>query len=124
MRLSRDRFTLSLTRRIPAMTPVSGLGCKRGEHGFSLIMTAVTFVVTLGMLGLAIEMGRMFILKNELQAYADAAAMAAATRLDGTQTGIQDAESYAQSGPLTSVPNGAMMQTQTVSNVVTAYGAT
>jgi uncharacterized membrane protein len=43
------------------------------------------------MCGLAVVVGRMYIAKNETQAYADSAALDAATKLDGSAAGIQAA---------------------------------
>ena len=41
--------------------------------------------------GLGIDIGRMYLVKSELQAFADAASLSAALRLDGTDQGIQGA---------------------------------
>jgi Flp pilus assembly protein TadG len=58
-----------------------------------LIMTAVMTVVLFALLGMAIDLGRMFIVKHEAQVFADSAALAAALKLDGTQTGASNASS-------------------------------
>lgn len=50
-------------------------------------MTAGALTMT-GVLGMAFDIGRMYIAKSELQSFADAAALAAALRLDGQSTGI------------------------------------
>jgi Flp pilus assembly protein TadG len=63
------------------------------EHGFVLITMALAAVALIGVLGLAVDMGRMFIAKNETQAYCDSAALAAALALDGSTTGIANAQS-------------------------------
>jgi hypothetical protein len=60
--------------------------------------------VLIGMAGLALDLGRMYVAKNELQGFADAAALAAAFELDGTSQGIARATAVATSGPGT-VPN-------------------
>jgi hypothetical protein len=44
-----------------------------------------------GMLGLSVDLGRMYIARNEAQAYADSAAMSAAVELDGSLAGLQRA---------------------------------
>lgn len=49
--------------------------------------------------GLAVDLGRIFVTKTELQRYADAAAIAAAFELDGTAAGITDAINTASTGP-------------------------
>jgi Flp pilus assembly protein TadG len=53
-------------------------------------MAASAFAL-IAILGLAVDVGRMFIAKNEAQAYCDSAALAAALALDGTTTGITNA---------------------------------
>ena len=76
------------------------------------------------MLGLAIDVGRMFVYKNELQTFADASALAAVAQLDGTQSGVQGADSTATAGPLgTTKPNGYNFDTVTVSTVTTGYAS-
>jgi Flp pilus assembly protein TadG len=95
---------------------------KLGDRGFILPLLAVCLVVMLGMLGLAIDLGRMFICKNELQTFADASALAAVAQLDGTQSGVEGANATATAGPLgTTKPNGYNFDTVAISNVTTGY---
>ena len=63
----------------------------RGRRGYILVMTSLSLTFLLGICGLAIDIGRMYIAKNEAQAYADSGALAAAQQLDGTSTGITNA---------------------------------
>lgn len=99
-------------------------GSKRGQEGFSLLMIAVCTTVMVGMLGLAFDLGRMFIVKNELQTFVDASAIAACRQMVGTQSSIQAAHSTATTGPLSSTtPNGWNFDTSTVSNVTDTYAA-
>lgn len=78
----------------------------------------------IGMLGLAIDLGRMFIYKNELQTFVDASALAACAKLDGTSTGVQAADSVATSGPLGgTVPNGWNFDTVPITDIATSYAA-
>jgi len=63
------------------------------KRGFIVLVTAVALVVLIGMLGLAVDLGRVYIVKNESQAFADLAAIAAARHLNGKQTGIDKANS-------------------------------
>lgn len=56
-----------------------------------LIMIAVAAVALVAAIGLAVDLGRMFIVKNETQAFCDSAALAAALALDGTSAGISNA---------------------------------
>ena len=62
------------------------------EHGFVLVTMAVAAIALIAVLGLAVDVGRMFIAKNETQTYCDSAALAAALALDGTTTGITNAK--------------------------------
>src|SRR5258708_34460664 len=73
---------------------------RRGERGFSLVLLCLALFVMLGMLGLAIDLGRTFIYKTELQTFADGSALAAVSRLDGTGTGVQGANTKGPAGPL------------------------
>ncbi len=76
-----------------------------------------------GMLGLATDVGRMFIYKNELQTFADASALAAITKIDGSQAGVANAQSVATAGPLgTTRPNGCNFDTIAITNVTSLYG--
>jgi Flp pilus assembly protein TadG len=94
----------------------------KNQRGFSLAMLAVSATVMFGMLGLAVDVGRMFILKNELQTFADASALAACAKLDGSGSGITAADTIAKQGPLgTTVPNGYNFDTVAITNVTTAY---
>ncbi len=69
-----------------------------GERGFVLVSTAVCLPVIVGMLGLTVDVGRLYITKTELQSYVDSAAIAAAYELNGTSQGITNAITVAQSG--------------------------
>jgi Flp pilus assembly protein TadG len=76
-----------------------------------------------GMLGLTFDVGRMFIAKNELQTFADAAALAAAADLTGAKSGMQGANDVALTGPLGATrPNAVGFETNRITNVTTAYG--
>ena len=62
------------------------------REGFALVMTAICIIVLIGMMGLAVDLGRAFIVKNEAQAFTDAAALAAAIQLNGSSKGIANAK--------------------------------
>jgi hypothetical protein len=64
---------------------------RQRQSGFVLITMAAACIAMLGALGLAVDMGRIFIAKSETQAYVDAQAVAAALQLDGADTGITNA---------------------------------
>src|SRR5215471_19930106 len=72
----------------------------RKERGFTLLTTAVCAVCIFGMAGLAVDVGRLYITKNEAQSYADSAALYAAQQLNGTAAGLTAAD--------TAVTNSAM----------------
>jgi len=63
------------------------------KRGYILVATALSLTFLLGVGGLAIDIGRMYITKNETQAYVDSACLAAAKQMDGTSAGITNAKS-------------------------------
>jgi Flp pilus assembly protein TadG len=64
-------------------------GAQRGQIA---ILTALSLLVLIGMGGLAIDVGRLMIVKTELQNAADACALAAARELDGQADALTRAE--------------------------------
>lgn len=99
---------------------------KQSERGFSLIMIAACSVVMFGMLGLTIDLGRVYISKNELQAFVDASSVAATLQLNGTQAGLVAADAAAASGPVgpTGTYNGWNFDSAKVSTPVVSYSTT
>lgn len=63
------------------------------KRGFVLVTVGVCLVAMMAMLGLAVDIGRMYIVRNESHAYVDAASLTAALQLDGTAIGISRATS-------------------------------
>jgi hypothetical protein len=61
---------------------------RKRQHGFVLIAMSVSMLLLLAVIGLAFDLGRIYIARNEAQVFTDAAAMAAAAKLDGTAAGI------------------------------------
>jgi len=61
------------------------------QRGAIAIMTALLLPVLIGVLALAIELGRIYNRKVEMQSVADAIAISAAKKLNGTSSGIDDA---------------------------------
>ena len=53
------------------------------RKGFTLIATGFCVISLMGMLGLAFDLGRVYITKNETQSFTDTAALAAALKLNG-----------------------------------------
>ncbi len=78
-----------------------GLKSSRGprRNGFVLLAVAGCLLCLIGFVGLCVDLGRLYISKNELQAYSDAAALAANQELDGTDEGIVRARSIASNYP-------------------------
>lgn len=58
------------------------------DRGFVLIAMSVALMLLVAMMGLAFDVGRIYIARNEAQVFTDAAAMTAAAKLDGTPAGI------------------------------------
>jgi uncharacterized membrane protein len=71
--------------------------------------------------GLGIDLGRMYLIKSELQAFADAAALSAALRLDGTDQGIEGARQAP--AELAAGPNAMMwdMGTRPITEIATSF---
>src|SRR5215467_10716857 len=90
----------------------------RREAGFTLLTTAVSALAIFGMAGLAIDLGRMYITKNEAQSFADSAALYAAQQLDGTTTGLTNANHAVSTNP-----NGWNFGTTAFSSTITEYSA-
>jgi hypothetical protein len=65
---------------------------KNPQRGFVLIFLTLSLGLLLGVAGLAVDIGRMYIGKSEAQSFCDAAALSASVNLDGTTTGITAAK--------------------------------
>jgi hypothetical protein len=104
-------------------TPARRAAAKnRSEGGFSLILLSLCVAVMLGMCGLAIDVGRMFVYKSELQTFADNAAMAAIAKMDGSQAGLQGANATALTGPDgATLANKVNFDSTTISTVTPTY---
>ncbi|UIF86847.1 pilus assembly protein TadG-related protein [Cupriavidus sp. UYPR2.512] len=66
---------------------------KKSERGVILPIVGLTLAVLLGMAGLVIDLGAMFVAKTELQSAVDSCALAAAQELDGTADALTRATS-------------------------------
>jgi Flp pilus assembly protein TadG len=86
------------------------------ENGFVLVAMGVSVVVLLGMLGLVMDLGRTFIAKNEAQAFTDAAALAAVSKLNGTTAGVTAAQAA-----VTNSTNKWNFTTQSFTDVTTEF---
>jgi Flp pilus assembly protein TadG len=69
------------------------------EKGFTLITTTFCLIAMIGVVGLAIDVGRLYIAKSEVQNFTDSASIAAALELDGTWPGIYRAQAQVSSNP-------------------------
>jgi Putative Flp pilus-assembly TadE/G-like len=67
-------------------------GRRNSQRGFVVIALTLSLAVLVGVAGLAVDIGRMYIGKSEAQAFCDAAALSAAVKLDGTASGITAAK--------------------------------
>ncbi|MEO8026949.1 MAG: pilus assembly protein TadG-related protein [Bryobacteraceae bacterium] len=56
-----------------------------------MIVMALASIAIIGILGVAVDMGRVFVTKNETQTFCDAGALAGALKLDDSNTGISAA---------------------------------
>lgn len=75
----------------------------------------------LGLAGLGIDIGRMYVIRAELQSFTDAAALSAALELNGTPAGLANARSGA--GRLANGPHAMRwdMGTQPITNITTSF---
>lgn len=64
---------------------------RQRQSGAVLVMLGVTLVVLLGFAALAIDLGRTYLVRTELQNAADAAALAGAKELNQTANGVNNA---------------------------------
>ena len=69
---------------------------RRDERGSIIIQATLTIIVIMGMVGLALDGARLFMVNNDLQDLADAAALAGAAKLDGTAGASQRADAAAR----------------------------
>ena len=69
------------------------------NRGYILVALTLGLVFLLGMAGLAIDVGRMYITKSEAQSFVDSASFAAALELDGTSTGVTRAQTAVANDP-------------------------
>ena len=72
------------------MASKSGHRDRSGERGSIMIMTAIFAVLLLIMVGLCLDISRMYLVRAELQNAADSAALTAAREINGLPGGIDD----------------------------------
>ena len=88
------------------------------RRGFVLIAMSVTMLLLLAVMGLAFDVGRIYIARNEAQVFTDAAAMAAASKLDGTKAGLDRAREA-----VAKIPMRWNLGTQEFKGVVVEFSA-
>ena len=89
--------------------------CSR-RRGYVLLSVGAAAIVLMGAVGLAVDLGRMYIVKGEAQTFADSAALAAVLELDGTSAGITRANAA-----VTNNPNKNTFGTAAFSGTVVEY---
>lgn len=69
------------------------IATRHRQHGAVLVTVALVMLFLLGFMGIALDFGRLFIVKTELQTAMDSCALAAAQELDGQSTALTRATS-------------------------------
>ena len=91
---------------------------RRCAGGFVLIAMCGCIFLLLAVIGLAFDLGRIYIARNEAQVFTDAASMAAAVQLDGTSAGLTRAKAAVEH-----LPAKWNLGTQSFAGVVTEFSA-
>ena len=79
---------------------------------------SVSMFLLLAVIGMAFDLGRVYIARNEAQVFVDAASMAAAKQLDGTAAGLDRAVAA-----VAALPNRWNLGTESFSGVVVEFSA-
>ena len=92
-----------------------------GRRGFVLIVTCIALTILLALAVLGIDIGRMLMIRSELQVFTDAAALNAALEFDGTEPSKTRARTAATS--LATGPNAMKwdMGTQPITQITTSF---
>ena len=88
LRIRRSDFPAA-GRNLPGTRPISA------QHGAVAILFAASLILIIGLMGLALDLSRLFNRKVDLQVVADVTSMAAARNLTGTAAGIDAARAAA-----------------------------
>ncbi|HLY17928.1 MAG TPA: pilus assembly protein TadG-related protein [Bryobacteraceae bacterium] len=72
---------------------------RKDQAGYYLVALTLSLPFILGASALAIDIGRMYITKSEVQDFVDSAVLTAASKLDGTAGGVANAQAAAGSNP-------------------------
>lgn len=115
----------SLTKsRLPADDEIVGFrqsGTGKSERGFVLIVTSIALTILMALAALGIDIGRMYVIRAELQSFTDAAAIGAALELDGTESGLANARAAATR--LAAGPHAMQwdLGTRPITNITTVF---
>ena len=71
------------------------MGNRDHRKGFVFIVTCLALAIVLGLAGLGIDAGRLYVVKSEVQVFTDSAALSAALELNGTAAGLRNARDAA-----------------------------
>ena len=73
------------------------MAVSRRNNGFVLITASIAITVLLGFAALGVDVARMYVIKSELQAFTDSAALSAAMQIDDSAAGFDRARRAAES---------------------------
>ena len=68
---------------------------KVSQKGYMLMTMAASIFAVMGAAGLAVDLGRMYVARNESQSFVDSTCLVAAAQLNGTQAGLTNARAAA-----------------------------
>ena len=115
----------SLTKSLrPADDDIVGVRPSRTrapQRGFVLIVTSIALTILLSLAVLGVDIGRMYVIRAELQSFTDAAALSAAMELDGTSSGLTNARTGATR--LATGPHAMQwdLGTRPITNIATSF---
>src|SRR5579862_2721813 len=103
---------------------MTGLHHKKSESGASLILAVISLVFIIPMIGLAVDVGMLYVVKARLQGAVDGASLAAARSLNlGQTTGAQatSAKQNAVNWFYANFPAGSWFTTGTLMDTTDAH---
>jgi hypothetical protein len=110
-----------LLRKVAVRADDDIVAVRQSQNGFVLIATSIALTILLALAALGIDIGRMYVIRAELQSFTDAAALSAAIALDGTDSGLVKARTGA--GRLATGPHAMQwnLGTRPITNIVTSF---
>jgi Flp pilus assembly protein TadG len=93
--VSADSQIVAVLKARASQSSIGQLRTRQEEGGFVLIVTSIAVTLLLGLAGLGIDIGRMYVIRAELQSFTDAAALSAALQLNGTESSLDRARAGA-----------------------------